>query len=108
MLSQQYFKNETLRTFLRGAAYPGMIVTGCAAIGLLMDIFNFRLFGGSLPAFKAGIALGLFASLFGGPEFMISLLFTQDATLRKKLMRICGYFTVWALCIFIIINPTLF
>ncbi|MEP6341779.1 MAG: hypothetical protein ABJ275_00555 [Maricaulaceae bacterium] len=98
------FENKALRAFLRGAALPGMIVSACAVIGLLMDVFRSEPILGTISGFQAGIALGLFFSLWGGLEIMISIFFISEDAFRYRFIRMLGYFSVWAGCIFIILK----
>jgi len=87
------------KVVLRGAAIPGMIVGVCAIIGFFYALLND---GDTKGITKIGAAVGLFFSLWGGLEAMISIFFSSENK-RTGSYLVLGYAIVWMICIYLIL-----
>ena len=83
---------------LRGAALPGLIVAAISLCAIIMSVIET---GDPIYYLRAGIFFGLFITLFGGIEMMISLLL-QSREFRINGLLALGYAITWAFSLIII------
>lgn len=69
------FRPTDIKHLLRGAAIPGLIVAVCITVGVITSLsYNGLNQVAALRYAKAGLVFGLFVSLFGIIELIVSLI----------------------------------
>lgn len=91
---------EPTKSYLLGVAVPGVIILGCAVVGICISLLNARTSPQQIwNAATFGAFWGFYVSLFGVFEMIAALLFSGRRFMNGLYISL-GYLSVWLFAAF--------